>query len=139
MRGEKQCVATARAFLISPKLLVCDETTSSLCTAAEQEIMTSLARLAEGMPTIFLVHRLSTIQNCDKVIVLSVGRIIEAAGSEELGRPEQACYDKHCREMICCGLNYPHSSDWTLPDSLLLMPVSMILPPWPLADLTDGR
>lgn len=82
--GEKQRVAIARIFLRDPKLLICDEATSALDTATEQEIMSSLTDLAKGRTSVFVAHRLSTIQKCDKIIVLSEGQIIEQGTHEDL-------------------------------------------------------
>ena len=68
--GEKQRVAIARAFLKSPRLLLCDEATSALDSSTEAGIMDALTQLARGRTSVFVAHRLSTIQNCDKIVVL---------------------------------------------------------------------
>ncbi|KAK9862805.1 hypothetical protein WJX84_006068 [Apatococcus fuscideae] len=68
--GEKSRVAIARAFLRNPRLLICDEATAALDTVTEQAIMRSLNELAEGRTCVFVAHRLSTIQGCDKIVVM---------------------------------------------------------------------
>jgi len=75
--GEKQRVAIARAFLKKPRLLICDEATSALDTETEQGIMASLEELASGRTSVFVAHRLSTIQGCDKIYVLKDGVVAE--------------------------------------------------------------
>ena len=75
--GEKQRVAIARAFLKKPRLLICDEATSALDTATEKGIMSSLEELASGRTSVFVAHRLSTIQRCDKIYVLKDGVVAE--------------------------------------------------------------
>ena len=82
--GEKQRVAIARAFLRDPLLLVCDEATSALDTATEKGIMASLEELAKGRTSVFVAHRLSTVMNCDKIIVLAEGRVAEEGRHEQL-------------------------------------------------------
>jgi ABC-type multidrug transport system fused ATPase/permease subunit len=82
--GEKQRVAIARAFLRAPLLLVCDEATSALDTAMEQGILRSLQELAKGRTSVFVAHRLSTVMNCDKIIVLANGVVAETGTHEEL-------------------------------------------------------
>lgn len=82
--GEKQRVAIARAFLRSPKLLICDEATSALDTATERDIMDSLTELASGRTSIFVAHRLSTIRNCDKIVVMSAGQVVEEGSHNDL-------------------------------------------------------
>eukprot|EP00191_Tetraselmis_sp_GSL018_P021394 CAMPEP_0177593098 /NCGR_PEP_ID=MMETSP0419_2-20121207/8937_1 /TAXON_ID=582737 /ORGANISM="Tetraselmis sp., Strain GSL018" /LENGTH=548 /DNA_ID=CAMNT_0019084059 /DNA_START=514 /DNA_END=2160 /DNA_ORIENTATION=- len=82
--GEKQRVAIARAFLKEPRLLICDESTSALDTETERAIMASLAELAVGRTSIFVAHRLSTIRNCDKIIVMAAGRVVEEGSHDEL-------------------------------------------------------
>ncbi|GBF89046.1 metal ABC transporter permease [Raphidocelis subcapitata] len=82
--GEKQRVAIARAFLRNPRLLVCDEATSALDSATEASIMASLAELAQGRTSVFVAHRLSTIRNCDRIVVLSAGKVAEEGSHEEL-------------------------------------------------------
>ena len=75
--GEKQRVAIARAFLRNPELLVCDEATSALDSGTERGIMASLRELSRGRTSLFVAHRLSTVRHCDRIVVLSRGRIIE--------------------------------------------------------------
>ncbi|KAK9857626.1 hypothetical protein WJX84_005358 [Apatococcus fuscideae] len=82
--GEKSRVAIARAFLRNPRLLICDEATAALDTVTEQAIMRSLNELAEGRTCIYVAHRLSTIQGCDKIVVMSEGRVAEMGSHEEL-------------------------------------------------------
>lgn len=82
--GEKQRVAIARAFLRDPLLLVCDEATSALDSGSEHAIMRSLDELAEGRTSIFVAHRLSTVMNCDRIFVMSEGRLVEQGTHREL-------------------------------------------------------
>jgi len=75
--GEKQRVAIARAFLRKPKLLICDEATSALDSKTEAGVLRSLRDLAIGRTSIQVAHRLSTIMDCDKIVVLEAGHIVE--------------------------------------------------------------
>mmetsp|Transcript_18042 Transcript_18042/g.50463 ORF Transcript_18042/g.50463 Transcript_18042/m.50463 type:complete len:853 (+) Transcript_18042:34-2592(+) len=82
--GEKQRVAIARAFLRQPRLLICDEATSSLDTGTEAQIMGSLSQLAQGRTAVFVAHRLSTVRHCDQIVVLKGGEIVERGSHDEL-------------------------------------------------------
>jgi ABC transporter ATM len=82
--GEKQRVAIARAFLREPRLLICDEATSALDSATERGIMESLKELAAGRTSVFVAHRLSTVQGCDKIYVLKDGKVAEEGTHAEL-------------------------------------------------------
>ncbi|KAF5840263.1 hypothetical protein DUNSADRAFT_17366 [Dunaliella salina] len=82
--GEKQRVAIARAFLRQPRLLICDEATSSLDTGTEAQIMGSLSQLAQGRTAVFVAHRLSTVRHCDQIVVLRGGEVVERGSHNEL-------------------------------------------------------
>ncbi len=82
--GERQRVALARAFLRNPKILILDEPTSNLDAATEELIQASLAKLMAGRTTFVIAHRLRTVQEADKIIVLQKGRIIEQGTHDEL-------------------------------------------------------
>ncbi|KAL4282945.1 hypothetical protein GQ457_16G012510 [Hibiscus cannabinus] len=75
--GEKQRVALARAFLKAPAILLCDEATSALDSTTEAAILNALKSLANNRTSIFIAHRLTTAMQCDEIIVLESGKVIE--------------------------------------------------------------
>ncbi|KAL1826217.1 ABC transporter B family member 25, mitochondrial isoform X1 [Daucus carota subsp. sativus] len=75
--GEKQRVALARAFLKAPAILLCDEATSALDSSTEAEILSALKFLSNNRTSIFIAHRLTTAMQCDEIIVLENGKVVE--------------------------------------------------------------
>lgn len=82
--GEKQRVGIARAILKRPKIMVFDEATSALDTRTEQDIQKALDDISQDRSTLIIAHRLSTVVNADKIIVLEAGEIIESGTHAEL-------------------------------------------------------
>jgi ATP-binding cassette subfamily C protein CydD len=82
--GERQRLAIARAFLKNAPILLLDEATSSLDSANEQAVQGALAGLMRGRTTLVIAHRLSTVANADRILVLDGGRLVEAGGHAEL-------------------------------------------------------
>jgi ATP-binding cassette subfamily B protein len=82
--GEKQRVAIARTLLKNPPILILDEATSALDSKTEEEILSTLDRLARDRTTITIAHRLSTVVNSDTILVLDEGRVAESGTHEEL-------------------------------------------------------
>jgi ABC transporter fused permease/ATP-binding protein len=76
--GQKQRVAIARAVLKDPRLLILDEATSALDAESEHLVKDALERLMKGRTTLIIAHRLSTVANADRVLVLEGGRIIQS-------------------------------------------------------------
>lgn len=82
--GERQRIAIARAILNEPRLLILDEATASLDTESEFMIQKALNRLTEGRTTFAIAHRLSTLQNADRLIVIDGHKVAEVGSHEEL-------------------------------------------------------
>ena len=82
--GEKQRVAIARAMLHNPRILILDEATSSVDVDTEKQIQDALGRMVEGRTTFAIAHRLSTLRNADRLIVLDDGRIVQIGSHREL-------------------------------------------------------
>ncbi len=82
--GERQRISIARAILRNPKILILDEATAAMDTQTERKIQTALTELVKGKTTIMIAHRLSTLRDADKLIVIEGGRVAESGTHEEL-------------------------------------------------------
>jgi ATP-binding cassette subfamily B protein len=82
--GEKQRLSIARTLLSNPQILILDEATSSVDTESEKSIQDALAVLTRGRTTIAIAHRLSTLRNADRILVMNHGKLVEQGSHEEL-------------------------------------------------------
>ncbi|MGI2299861.1 peptidase domain-containing ABC transporter [Candidatus Cardinium hertigii] len=82
--GQRQRIAIARALLTDPKILIFDEATSALDDASQAAIQANMDRIAHQRTVITIAHRLSTVQHCDRIIVLQEGKIIEQGTHTDL-------------------------------------------------------
>ena len=82
--GQKQLLCIARVMLALPPMLILDEATSSIDTRTEQKVQRAFARMMEGRTSFIVAHRLSTIQNADRILVMKDGHIMEQGTHQEL-------------------------------------------------------
>lgn len=95
--GQRQRIAIARALLRNPRILILDEATSSLDNESESLVQEALDRLMRDRTTIVIAHRLTTIQNADKIVVIEKGRVIEQGKHAELLAHEGMYYRLYTR------------------------------------------
>ncbi len=82
--GQKQRISIARIFLKNPKILILDEATSALDTITEQKIQKSFDALSEGRTSLIIAHRLATVQDADRIVLIDGGRIAEEGTHQQL-------------------------------------------------------
>ncbi|MBZ0288393.1 MAG: ABC transporter ATP-binding protein/permease, partial [Anaerolineae bacterium] len=92
-QGQRQLIAIARVALMSPRILILDEATSSVDTRTERLIQKAFEKLLEGRTSFVIAHRLSTIRNASQVLVLKDGEIVERGTHNELLAKQGAYYD----------------------------------------------
>ena len=90
--GQRQLIAFLRAYVGNPALLVLDEATSSVDTNSEELIQSAMKKITEGKTSVIIAHRLVTVQNADKIIVLDQGKIIETGTHEQLLKIKDGLY-----------------------------------------------
>ncbi|MBL8844105.1 MAG: ABC transporter ATP-binding protein [Planctomycetes bacterium] len=93
--GERQRIAIARAILRDPPILILDEATSALDSESEAVVQAALQQLMVGRTVIMIAHRLSTVRDADKIVVLERGRIVEMGSHDELSRKPGGSYRRH--------------------------------------------
>jgi len=90
--GQRQLISFLRAYVTNPEILVLDEATSSIDSHSEQLIQDATDKITEGRTSIVIAHRLATIKNADKIIVMDNGKIVEEGNHNELLELENGYY-----------------------------------------------
>ena len=94
--GQKQRISIARAILKNAPIVILDEATSALDSESEFKIKQALTTLMKGRTCLIVVHRLSMIDNVDRIVVLKEGRVVEQGAPEEL-LSQNGVYAEFCR------------------------------------------
>jgi ATP-binding cassette subfamily B protein len=98
--GQKQRISIARAIAKEPQILIFDDSLSAVDTRTEEEILSNLGRIMKGKTAILISHRVSTIKNADKVIVLDKGRIIEQGDHKTLMDRKGAYFSLYQKQLL---------------------------------------
>jgi len=109
--GERQRISIARAVLIDPPILILDEATSAVDTKTEQEIQKALDNLVRGRTTISIAHRLSTLRQADRLVVLDHGEIVEVGNHDDLMARMGAYFRLHQAQQQTIETS-PRERDW---------------------------
>ena len=98
--GQKQRISIARAIIKEPKILIFDDCLSAVDTKTEEEILSNLSSIMGGKTSILIAHRISTIKNADKIIVMDNGSIIEQGTHASLMERRSAYFELHEKQLL---------------------------------------
>jgi len=98
--GQKQRTAIARAIIRNPRILILDDALSSVDTHTEDKILNHLREIMQGRTTIFISHRVSTVRNADRIVVLHAGRIVELGTHDELVAKDGYYTDLYNKQLL---------------------------------------
>jgi ATP-binding cassette subfamily B protein len=110
--GERQRIAIARAILHDPPILILDEATSSVDLETEKKIQEAITRLVKGRTTIAIAHRLSTLRNASRLIVMDDGALAEIGTHDELVAKEGGMYAKLVKTQVEVNAMRGHQRVW---------------------------
>jgi subfamily B ATP-binding cassette protein HlyB/CyaB len=96
--GQKQRIAIARALLSNPKILIFDEATSALDYESEKIIQNNMQNIKKGRTMFIVAHRLSTVKDCDKIVVMNKGNIVEIGSHNELMAKKAYYYELYTKQ-----------------------------------------
>jgi|JI10StandDraft_1071094.scaffolds.fasta_scaffold66887_2 ATP-binding cassette subfamily B protein len=106
--GQKQRISIARAIIKNPEILVFDDCLSAVDTETEDHILQSLKKVMQGKTSVFIAHRISSIKNCDNIIVLDQGKIVEEGNHTNL-ISKNGLYAQLFRQQLMEGSEKPNS------------------------------
>ena len=98
--GQKQRVSIARAIIKHPQILIFDDCLSAVDTRTEEEILRNLGGLMKGKTSLIIAHRISTIKNADKILVMDQGRIVEQGTHESLMELKQVYFELYEKQLL---------------------------------------
>jgi len=97
--GQKQRISIARALIRNPKLLILDDCLSAVDTETEEIILNELRSLPQAPTMVLVSHRISTLRNCEQILVLADGEIIEMGSPEELMKQKGVYYETYLQQL----------------------------------------
>jgi len=97
--GQRQRISIARALISDPRIIIFDEATSALDYESEKKIMDNIGPISEGRTMLMIAHRLSTVRDCDAIVVIDHGHIVEAGSHDQLLERKGAYYHLYMAQM----------------------------------------
>jgi ABC-type multidrug transport system fused ATPase/permease subunit len=114
--GQRQRISIARCIRKNPKLLVFDEVTSALDPESEAHVMVGLKNLMKGKTCLIVAHRLHTIIDCDKIVVMQKGRIIEQGRHQELMEKKGSYFELFSKQQVLSQMQHVEGIPSLVPD-----------------------